>query len=211
MGERARERDRKGEREGERCSLACRAQLYGGVENKQITGHCHKDSGLVMSTCQEGFPKLPVVHWEGCPIAYLPLQQRERQCSLSMMVRLQQDRSRYHPIRILYVPLSILSSNTAAKHITVFDVIYSIVCIHKTFVFLVHPHKQPRTPVKMAPGLGRSHMYIRTPRQHCLNPPTHLVHLIPLAYKTFEKSVVQYLALLALALCAYARLHADCR
>ncbi len=27
-------------------------QLYGGVENKQITEHCHKDSGLVISTCQ---------------------------------------------------------------------------------------------------------------------------------------------------------------
>lgn len=77
------------------------------------------------------------------------------------MVRLQQDRSRYHLIRILYVPLSILSSNTAAKHITAFDVIYSIVCIRETFVFLVHPHKQARAPVKMAPGLGRSHMYSR--------------------------------------------------
>lgn len=78
-----------------------------------------------------------------------------------MMVRLQQDRGRYHLIRILYVPLSILSSNTAAKHITAFDVIYSIVCIRETFVFLVHPHKQARAPVKMAPGLGRSHMYSR--------------------------------------------------
>lgn len=62
-------------------------QRYSGVENKQITEHCHKHSALVISTCQKGFPKLPVVYWEGCPIAYLPLQQRDRDSALSMKVR----------------------------------------------------------------------------------------------------------------------------
>ena len=40
-----------GERERERHSPAA-CQLYGGVENKQITERCHKDSGLVISTFQ---------------------------------------------------------------------------------------------------------------------------------------------------------------
>ena len=66
------------ERERERERNASWRQLYGGVENKQITDYCHKHSGLVISSCQEGFPKLPRVHREGCPIAYLPLRDSAR-------------------------------------------------------------------------------------------------------------------------------------
>lgn len=56
MGERVRKRDRKTRKREREMLLGLLApavrQLYGGVENKQITEHCHIDSGLVISTCQ---------------------------------------------------------------------------------------------------------------------------------------------------------------
>lgn len=56
MGEWARERDSKREEKERKTLFGSLApavrQLYGEVENKQITEHRRKDSGLVISTCQ---------------------------------------------------------------------------------------------------------------------------------------------------------------